>query len=185
MPRCCSSVVRKEGHHFWLIRLLRTSVVALRPATGDAVPGPGPQTQRIAFGNPTWHFSLFASSMIVRERRWRRRVSSRTGSAEDRANADLGSQASDRSIPSMLMLLAQNDKCRGAGAGPPSHREVRENRMSRQSPSHALRGTFRSQTMLEVPTRRTSQAGPFRTCIQTREQGPLLVCPASSVCQKS
>jgi hypothetical protein len=119
MPRCCSSVVRKEGHHFWLIRFLRTSVVALRPATGDAVPGPGPQTQRIAFGNPTWHFSLFASSMIVRERRWRRRVSSRTGSAEDRANADLGSQASHRSVPSMLMLLAQSEKCRGAGGRAP------------------------------------------------------------------
>jgi hypothetical protein len=33
--------------------------------TGDAVPGSGPQTQCIAFGNPTWHFSLWANSMGV------------------------------------------------------------------------------------------------------------------------
>jgi len=107
--------------HFRLIRFLRTSVVTQRPPTGGAVPGPGPQTQRIAFGNPTWHFSPYAGSMVVRKPRRIRRLSPMMGSGEHRANAGTSRRGFARRFPSAscnFMLLAQRDKCRGAGAAP-------------------------------------------------------------------
>jgi len=45
-------------------RFLRISGVTRRSVTGDAVRGPGPQRRKTAFGNPTWHFAPYASSMV-------------------------------------------------------------------------------------------------------------------------
>ena len=45
-------------------RFLRISGVTRRSVTGDAVRGPGPQRRKTAFGNPTWHFAPYTSSMV-------------------------------------------------------------------------------------------------------------------------
>ncbi len=97
--------------------------------TGDAVPAPGPQTRRIAFGNPTRHFPAFCpqhGNRRIGRLKTRSTVQGQKGSAPStRACLTLCSL--------ILMLLAPCGKCRGLGGSAPKPRQVGDKRIDHVS----------------------------------------------------
>jgi hypothetical protein len=91
----------------WFIRFLRTSVVAQRPTTGDAVPGP------LAFYALRQQHGNGGGTAV------RRMALPMTYAGKPLANTDPGRRAFHRSAASGFMPLAQSEKCWGAGGRAP------------------------------------------------------------------
>jgi hypothetical protein len=151
---------RRGGTEERLIRFLRTSVVAQRPTTGDAVPGP------LAFCALRQQHGNGGGASI-------RRMALPVTYAEKRpANTDTGRRAFHRSAASGFMPLAQSEKCRGAGGRAPMAKGSTHAANATGPRCSCICGHAPPRTLRSVPAYTLSASLTGFVCLHT-----IAICP--------